>query len=269
MPLIDTHVHLFASGFDADRAAVLGRATDAGVARMLCVGYDLPTSRAAIAMTAEPMIWATAGIQPHYAEQTGDREINELGRLLSQPRVVALGEIGLDYHHDRAPRPLQADLFRRQLDLARERKLPVVIHSREAHADTLTILQSHGRGLTIVMHSFSGPWAVAEPLLELGAYLSFSGPVTFPKATDLHDVARRVPLERLLIETDCPYLAPQGHRGKRNEPAFVRIVAEQIARLREITLDDVAAAIWRNSALIWRFDGDDHAIAADLSQSRN
>ncbi len=250
--LIDSHVHLYGPQFNADRPAALARAADAGVARMIAIGYDLPTSEAALALAAaQPNVWATAGIQPHYAETTGDAELARLRALLAQPKIVALGEIGLDYHHDRAPRPLQAALFRTQLDLARELGLPVVIHTREAQADTLAVLAELGQGLQIIFHSFSGDWAFAEAALALGAHLSLSGPVTFPKATELHEVARRAPLDRLLIETDCPYLAPHPHRGKRNEPAYVRLVAEQIARLRDEPLAVIAAATTANAARIF------------------
>ncbi|MBA3945704.1 MAG: TatD family hydrolase [Herpetosiphonaceae bacterium] len=252
MQLIDTHVHLFAPQFDGDRAAVLERAAEAGVARMIAIGYDLPTSVAALDLAdAHPHIWATAGIQPHYASETGLAELDRLRTMLHHPRVVALGEIGLDYHHDRAPRSLQAELFRRQLALAREMDLPVVIHTREAHADTLMILREAAQGLRIVMHSFSGDWQFAQLALELGAYLSFSGPVTFPKAAELHEVAQRTPLDRLLIETDCPYLAPQNHRGRRNEPAYVREIAERIAVLRGLPVAEVAAATWTNAATLF------------------
>ncbi len=252
MQLIDTHVHLFAPQFDRDRAAVLERAAEAGVARMIAIGYDLPTSAAALDLAdAHPHIWATAGIQPHYASETGPVELDRLRTMLQHPRVVALGEIGLDYHHDRAPRPLQAELFRHQLALAREMALPVVIHTREAHADTLMILREAAQGLRIVMHSFSGNWQYAQAVLELGAYLSFSGPVTFPKAVELHKVAQAMPLDRLLIETDCPYLAPQNHRGRRNEPSYVREVAERIADLRALSVAEVAAATWANAEVLF------------------
>lgn len=248
MSLIDTHVHVHSDRFNADRDAVLERAAEAGVRRMINIGYDLPSSRASVAIAEQhDRIFATAGIQPHYALETTDEHLHEIVHMLDHPKVVALGEIGLDYHHNRAPHPAQHTFFVQQLDLARRAQLPVVIHSREAHADTVRILGESARNLTIVMHSFSGDWAYAEACLALGAFLSFSGPVTFPKAIELHDVAQRVPLERLLIETDCPYLAPHPHRGKRNEPAFVRLVAERIAALRGVSLETIAAATWANA----------------------
>lgn len=246
--LIDTHCHLYSDQFDADRPAALERAGAAGVPRMIAIGYDLPSSRSAIALAQESaLVWATAGIQPHYAQVTGESEISELRRLLAQPRVVALGEIGLDYYHDRAPHDLQEALFRRQLALARELDLPVVIHSRDAREDTIRILRDAARGQPGVMHSFSGDWEYAEACLEVGFYLSFSGPLTFKKAAELHEVARRAPLDRILIETDAPYLTPHPFRGKRNEPAYVRYVAEALAGLRDQPLEAIAAATTANA----------------------
>ena len=246
--LIDTHCHIYSDQFETDRPATLERAGAAGVARMIAIGYDLPSSRAALALAQEsPLVWASAGIQPHYAQTAGEAELAELRGMLAQPRVVALGEIGLDYYHDRAPHDLQEALFRRQLALARELDLPVVIHSRDAREDTVRILQDAARGHPGVMHSFSGDWEYAEACLEVGFYLSLSGPLTFKKAAELHEVARRAPLDRILIETDAPYLTPHPFRGKRNEPAYVRYVAQALAELRGLALDQVAAATTANA----------------------
>lgn len=248
MELIDSHVHLQAGAFDADRAEVLERARAEGVAWLINVGYDLESSAASVALAERyPSLFATAGIQPHYALTTGAGELAQLRSLLDAPKVVALGEIGLDYYHDRAPRPAQRELFEIQLRIASERELPVVIHSREAHADTVAVLSQAAHRKPVIMHSFSGDWAHAEACLAFGAYLSFSGPLTFPRAVELHDVARRAPLDRLLVETDCPYLSPHPFRGKRNEPARVRLVAERLAALRGMTFDEVSEALWRNT----------------------
>ncbi len=252
MYLIDTHVHLHVAAFDEDRAAALLRAREVGVRRMINVGYDLPSSRASIALAAEdPEIYATAGIQPHYAAETGPEEMARLEALLGEPRVVALGEIGLDYHHDRAPRPRQRELFEAQLEIARRRGLPVVVHSREAHADTVAVLAAAAHPLPVVMHSFSGDWAYGQACLALGAFLSFSGPLTFPKAQELHEVAARAPLDRLLVETDCPYLSPHPLRGRRNEPARVRLVVEQLARLRGVPLVELVDVLWHNACRVF------------------
>lgn len=252
MNLIDTHAHVHASAFDADREAVLDRARAAGVARIINVGYDLPSSRASVELARSyGRIYAAAGIQPHYALSTSPEDLDELRELLALPKVVALGEIGLDYHHDRAPRPAQREFFARQLAVAADVGLPVVIHSREAHADTVDVLAEARFSLPIVMHSFSGDWDYASACLELGAYLSFSGPLTFPKSTDMHDVARRAPLDRLLVETDCPYLSPHPLRGKRNEPERVALVAERLASLRGMPFDELADIVWQNACAVF------------------
>jgi len=246
--LIDTHAHVHYDRFDADRAEVLQRAHEVGVERIINIGYDLPSSRASVALAQEHAhVWATVGIQPHYALDTTADQLAEIERMLAEPLVVALGEIGLDYHHNRAPAGAQHDLFRQQLAIARRHHMPVVIHTREAQADTLHVLRDAAHGMTIVMHAFSGGWMYAEHCLDLGAYLSLAGPVTFPKATELHDVAQRVPLDRLLIETDSPFLSPHPYRGKRNEPTYVCIIAERIAALRGVAFDEIVAATWHNA----------------------
>lgn len=250
--LIDTHAHLHVPQFDDDRAHMLQRAAEAGVVRMIEIGYDLESSRAAVALAAQhPQIYAAVGIQPHYANEADAAWLAAIRDLAAHPKVVALGEIGLDYHHDRAPHNAQERLFREQLALARELELPVVIHSREAQDETVRILRDAARGQPGIMHSFSGDWAYAEACLDVGFMLSFSGPVTFPKATSLHEVARRAPLDRILIETDSPYLSPHPFRGKRNEPARVRLVAERVAALHGIPLEVFAAAVWQNAAAIF------------------
>jgi TatD DNase family protein len=248
-------MHLHLSQFDADRAAALDRAAAAGVARMIEIGYDLESSRAAIALAErDDRIFAVVGIQPHYAAEAGQGWLAEVRRLAAHPKAVAIGEIGLDYYHDRAPHDAQERLFRAQLELARELRKPVVIHSRDAQADTVRILRDAARSQPGIMHSFSGDWAYAEACLEVGFMLSFSGPVTFAKAAELHEVARRAPLGRILTETDSPYLAPHPLRGKRNEPANVRLVAERLAELRATQLADLADAVWENANQIFHLD---------------
>jgi TatD DNase family protein len=250
---IDTHMHLHLAQFDKDRAEVLARAATAGVARMIEIGYDLVSSQAAVALAEQhPQIFAVVGIQPHYATQADASWLAEVRRLAAHPKAVAIGEIGLDYFHDRAPHDVQERLFREQLALARELGKPVVIHSRDAQSDTVRILRAAAHGQPGIMHSFSGDWTYAEACLEIGFLLSFSGPVTFAKATELHEAARRAPLDRILTETDSPYLSPHPLRGKRNEPANVRLVAERLAALREIELADLTEAVWRNAADIFK-----------------
>jgi TatD DNase family protein len=252
--LIDTHAHVASAQFDADRAEVLARAAEADVARIIEIGYDLESSRAAVALAeAHPQIYAVVGIQPNHAHEAPDGWADELRALAARPKVVGIGEIGMDYHWKVAPPELQERFFRDQLALARELGLPVVIHSREAQDDTLRILGDAARGQPGIMHSFSGGWAYAQACLEIGFMLSFSGPLTFPKATDLHEAARLAPLDMLLTETDSPYLSPHPQRGKRNEPARVRLVAERLAALRDLPLGAVADQIWRNAERIFHF----------------
>lgn len=248
MRLIDTHIHLHLAAFDADREQVFARARSAGVQRLINVGYDRASSLASVDLAhTHDDVYAVVGIQPHYAETTTADDLQLIVKLLAEPKVVALGEIGLDYHHDRAPRPAQREFFETQLRLAAENAVPVVIHSRDAHADTLAVLETARHREPVIMHSFSGDWEYAKACLELGAYLSFSGPLTFPKSADLHEVATRAPLDRLLIETDCPYLSPHPFRGKRNEPERVRYVAEYLAVLRGMEPEQLAAAVWNNA----------------------
>jgi TatD DNase family protein len=252
--LIDTHAHVATAQFDADRADVLARAADAGVTRIIEIGYDLESSRAAVALAeAHPQIYAVVGLQPNHVHQAPEGWEGELRALAARPKVVGIGEIGLDYHWMAAPPDLQERFFRDQLAIARELGLPVVIHSREAQHDTLRILGDAARDQPGIMHSFSGGWAYAQACLEIGFLLSFSGPLTFPKASDLHEAARLAPLEMLLTETDSPYLSPHPHRGKRNEPARVRLVAERLAALRGLPLDAVADQIWRNAERVFSF----------------
>lgn len=250
--LIDTHAHLHSRQFDDDRPAVLANAAAAGVARIIEIGYDLDSSRAALALAHHHShISAVVGLQPNHAHEAPPDWLEQVAQLAAQPHVVAIGEIGLDYYRNDAPPELQAEVFRRQLALARELHLPVVIHSREAPDDTIRILQEHARGVAGVMHSFSGTWDYAAACLEAGFLISFSGPVTFPRATSLHEVARRAPLDAILVETDSPYLSPHPLRGKRNEPARVRLVAERVAVLREMALADLATAVWHNAACLF------------------
>lgn len=252
--LIDTHTHLHLAQFDDDRAATLARATAAGVQRMIEIGYDLPSSRAALELaSSHPHIYAVVGIQPNHIVALPPDWREQLTALLRHPKVVALGEIGLDYYWMKAAPEQQAHYFREQLDLARQHHLPVVIHTREAAPATVQVLREAAAGVRGVMHSFSGDWEFAQACLDLGFYLSFSGPVTFRKARDLHDVARRTPIERILTETDSPYLSPSPWRGKRNEPAYVRLVAERLATLREQPLAQLGQHIWDNANTLFAF----------------
>ncbi len=249
--LFDTHTHLQVDAFDADRPDALRRARRQGVREMLLVGYDLESSAAAVAMAAEHGLYAAVGIQPHYAAGTGPQELARLRQMAQASQVVALGEIGLDYYRDRAPRADQRRLFRALLALARELGLPVVIHAREALDDLLADLGAPGAGLRGVMHCFSGDVDQARAFVSLGLYISIAGTVTYPKAAKTWQVAQEVPLERLLLETDCPWLPPQSHRGRRNEPSYLPEIAARVAALRGLPLPVLAEATTRNARALF------------------
>jgi TatD DNase family protein len=241
MQLIDSHAHLDFSQFDADRDAVVERARGAGLVAILNVGADLPSSRAAVGLAeTHASIYAAVGVHPHDAATVTLAVLDELRTLARHPKVVAVGEIGLDYYRDLSPRPVQRRAFADQLALAAELDLPVVVHSREAHDDVLAALR--GWGGSGVLHSYSAGPERLEEVLGLGFSIGISGPVTFRKADQLRAVAVAVPLERLLVETDCPYLTPAPYRGKRNEPAYVRYVVEAVARARGVPAEAVARA---------------------------
>jgi len=231
--LIDTHTHLDDARYDADRDEMIARARDAGVETMITIGCDLATSRAAVELTERfSFVYATVGVHPHEVKEIGDGWYDDLRRLARHPKIVAYGEIGLDYHYNYSPPRLQRDRFREQIELAKELRLPIVIHTREAQEDTIRILkEEHATALGGVFHCFSGDAWMTKEALDLGFYLSFSGVVTFQNAQALREIVKTVPHDRILVETDCPYLTPVPHRGKRNEPAYVRFVAEQIVDL--------------------------------------
>ncbi len=246
MHLVDTHAHLDFPQFDEDRAAVIRRARKAGIIAIVNIGVDLPSSRAAIALAEQhDFVYAAVGVHPHDAKTVTSHTLDALRTLAQHSKVVAIGEIGLDYYRDLSPRSVQRRAFVAQLELASELGLPVVIHDRDAHDDVLTTLQSwSGQG---VVHSYSAGPEQLEEMLALGFYVGISGPVTFPKAERLRAVAAQVPLERLVVETDCPYLTPVPYRGKRNEPAYVRYVAEQIALARQVAPQAIAQATTQNA----------------------
>ncbi len=264
MRLVDSHCHLDFERFNEDRQAVISRALETGLERMLVPGIDLATSRAAVALAElHPQIYAAVGVQPNSGLSWERSTLKDLEDLASHPKVVAIGEIGLDYYWDDTPRDVQADIFDQQLALAGRLGLPVVIHNREATQDTIDALlhwQGHlaaeGSPLAArpgVLHSYSGDITQAQPALETGFFLGISGPVTFKKAEQLRQVVSQAPLERLLIETDSPYLTPEPHRGKRNEPSYVRFVAHKIAELRQLPPDEVAQQTTENAARLLKW----------------
>jgi len=247
--LFDTHCHLDDPRFDEDREALIGGLPAEGIDACLTCGSDLATSRAAIALAERyPFVYAAAGIHPHEAAKAGPEVMETLGQLLQHPKVVALGEIGLDFHYDFSPRPVQREILLNQLALAREKKKPVVLHVREAQGEMLSLLGDlAGRLPAGVLHSYSGSAESARQYLQMGFYISFSGTITFKNAENVRRAALAVPLDRLLIETDCPYLAPVPHRGKRNNPALVRHVCAQLAALFEMLPEEMARITRENA----------------------
>jgi TatD DNase family protein len=247
--LIDSHCHPYMADFDGDRSAVLDRARRAGVSALVAVGYDLASSRQAVAMAeAHPDVHACVAIHPHHAAEATPAALEELRGLAGGPRVVAVGETGLDFYRDLAPRELQAAAFRAQLRLARELRLPVVIHDRDAHPEVMELLAEEGDGLpAVVLHCFSGDRAMAEAAWRRGYYTSLAGPLTYKNAHALREIARAAPGDRLLIETDAPYLPPEPFRGRRNEPAYLRRVAETLAGVRGTELAEAARLTTENA----------------------
>ncbi len=255
--LVDSHCHLDSADFDIDREAVVVAAENAGLVAIINPGTNLETSQAAVALAEQyPMVFATVGVHPHHASTYTDTTTDALRKLAAHPRVVGIGEIGLDYYRNYSPQDAQLRAFSAQLELAATLGLPVIIHNRKASRDTFAALQawtasnSH-RG---VFHSYSAGEELLEPALDLGFSVGISGPVTFLKSTALQQVARAVPLERLLIETDAPYLTPAPFRGQRNEPAYVRYVAERIADLRGLPLQQISQQTNRNAVDLFLAD---------------
>ena len=261
MTLIDSHCHIDGEQFDADRDEVVQRARGAGLAAMLNVGTGDPHSddfRRAVAVAERyESVYASVGVHPHDARLYDDRAESHLKELVaSSKKVIAWGEIGLDYYYDHSPRDVQRDVFRRQIKIAKELNLPIIVHSRDADDETVDILTGEYSEKTDsgelktdnvgVMHCFGGTAAMAEALMPLGFYISFAGNVTFKKADNLRDAARVVPLDRLLVETDCPFLTPIPFRGKRNEPAYVAHIAAFLADFYDISVERLAKQTTQN-----------------------
>ena len=249
--MIDSHCHLDNPQFDPDREAVLDRALAAGVERMVVIGTGEgpPDLEAGIRLAdRHAPIYATVGVHPHDASKATPETFRRLSELLKHPKVVALGEIGLDYHYDHSPREVQRDVFLQQMLIAGEARKPIVIHTREAWEDTLALLETYWRpyGAGGIMHCFSGGPDQAALCLDLGFHLSFGGIITFPKSSEIQEAARRAPADRILIETDAPYLAPVPYRGKRNEPAFMAETARKLAELRGVSPEEIAQTTTAN-----------------------
>lgn len=256
MELFDSHCHVDEPKFDADREDALRRMLEKGVTRYAVIGSDMETSRHAADFAASHAgCYAAVGFHPHEAKRMQEKDLEVLADWLKEEKVVALGEIGLDYYYDLSPRDVQIEVCEKQLNLAWQLDVPVAFHVRDAHQDMLELLKKHRQNLTGgIIHCFSGSWEIAREYLKLGYYISFAGPVTFKKAPKLQEAALRVPGDRLLIETDSPYLAPEPVRGRRNEPANVYYVAEKVAALRGESLEELAAATTRNAMRAYRIE---------------
>lgn len=252
--LVDTHTHLNDDKFADDVPDAVARARAAGVRRCINMGDTLASSKKAVELAhAYEGLFAGVGIHPEEARELTADDDAQLAKWAEDEKVVCIGEIGLDYYwvKDEPTRELQRRIFIHQLDLARQLHLPVCIHDRDAHADTLAILKKEGQGIPTVLHCYSGSVEMAREFLKIGCYLGTDGPLTFKNASKLLNVIREMPLDRLLVETDAPYMAPVPMRGKRNEPAFVRFIAEKVAELRSMTLADVARATTTNAEAIY------------------
>jgi TatD DNase family protein len=247
--LFDTHVHLNADQFEEDVEDVITRAKETGVANMVVVGFDEKTiNRALELVQTYDFLYAAVGWHPVDAIDMKDDHLVWLEELSDHPKVVALGEMGLDYHWDKSPKEIQKDVFRKQIRLAKKVKKPIIIHNREADQDIVNILkEEEAKDVGGIMHCFGGSVEIAKECLAMNFHISLGGPVTFKNAKRPKQVAKEIPLERLLIETDCPYLAPHPYRGKRNEPAYVKLVAEQIAELKEMEYEEVAKQTTKNA----------------------
>lgn len=242
MLLTDSHAHLDMRRFDADRDLVIERALSVGVEQIITIGTDMTSSLKGIGLSKKyHCVFATAGIHPHNADKASHSDLRGIALLARQRKVVAIGEIGLDFYRNLSSRKRQKELFRQQLDIAQSHDLPVVIHDREAHEEVLEILYSFSRnGLRCIIHCFSGDYRLAESVLEMGYYISIPGTVTFKNAAQTQEVAATIPLDRMLLETDAPFLTPLPRRGQRNEPSFVVHTARKVAELRGIPVEKVA-----------------------------
>ena len=253
MKLFDSHCHLDDEKFNEDRAETIARLREGGVERCVCVGSDLPSSRRCVALAEQyPFIYAAAGVHPHEAKDAPADYLDQLKTLLAHPKVMALGEIGLDYYYDLSPRDVQKRVVQEQLDLACDTDMPVIFHIRDAHGDMFDILRSRSRLPAGVIHCCSASAEMVREYLNMGFYISFAGPITFKNAAGPVSASQAVPLDRLLIETDSPYLAPVPLRGRRNEPANVRYVLEKQAEIHGVPPEELADITFRNACALYR-----------------
>ena len=254
--LIDSHAHIQGWEYVSDVEAVVKRAQLAGVEKIIVVGGagELSSNEAAVMLAeSHPGVYATVGMHPHDAKEVGEEEIERLKQLTAKPKVVAVGETGLDFYYNHSPHEVQRKIFARFIQMARETGLPLVVHERDALNDAAELLRNEGGGqVRGVVHCFTGDYQAAQKYLDLGFYLSFTGIITFKNAEPLRDVVRAVPLEKMFVETDSPYLTPVPHRGKRNEPAYVHFIAETIAKVKGLSFEEVARVTTHNVRELFR-----------------
>ena len=252
--LFDTHAHYDARRFDPDRQELLGSMQEHGVGRIVNAGCDLESSRAAVALAQQyDYIWAAVGSHPDDADHVDPALLENYRRLAAEEKVVAIGEIGLDYHYEDVPRDIQKQAFRMQMELARELKLPVIVHEREAHEDGMKIIMDYPE-VTGVFHCYSGSLEMARELVKRGWYVGFTGVLTFKNARRALEVAENVPLYRLLLETDCPYMAPEPYRGRRCDSTMMIRTAEKLAELRDLPVEEIARITWENGSRLFGID---------------
>ena len=248
MKLFDTHAHLDDERFDEDREQIIEQIKKDGISLIVNPGADMKSSRAAIKLAEKyDFIYAAVGIHPHDVKDITEADLIELEQMAKHEKVVAIGEIGLDYYYDNSPRELQREYFIKQIELANKLSLPIIIHSRDASMETYEILKEHKKDIGCVLHCFSQSLEMAELYLKIGCHLSFAGPLTFKKSSKLKEVARNIPLDKIFIETDSPYLTPEPYRGRRNDPSKVRYVAEELSKLRAISVDKIAEITMNNA----------------------
>lgn len=252
MRIFDTHAHLLDEAFDADRDEVLRRLPEQGITNVMECCCDTAGIDRVIALTRRiPYLYGSVGVHPHSADEWNADAAARVRAALSKEKILAVGEIGLDYHYDFSPRERQRACLDEQLSIAREAGMPVILHDREAHGDMMDLLRAHRDGLRGIMHCFSGSYETARECLDLGLYIAFGGALTFKNAVRPIEVASRIPLDRLLIETDCPYMTPVPFRGKRNDPSFIRLTLEKLAEVRGEDAETLADALYRNSLAVF------------------
>lgn len=255
MRVFDTHCHYDDERFNDDREEAYRRMLDAEVKRCVCVGSDLASSRRCMEIAAShEAVYAAVGVHPHEAKDAPADYLDALTRMLAQERVTALGEIGLDYYYDLSPRDVQKRVMAEQVDLAVALDVPVIFHIRDAHGEMVDFFRSRKQLPSGIIHCFSGSPEIAREYVKMGFYISFAGPLTFKKAPHLQSAAREVPLDRVLVETDSPYLAPEPKRGRRNEPANVVYTLAKLAELRQLSVEEMAEITWRNACAVYRME---------------